>query len=41
MVHRFVRETAERCVTMEDLDLFPYDNIPQIWQEGEVVWQRG
>lgn len=39
MVHRFVSETAECGMTVEDLDLFSDNNVPQIWQEGEEIWQ--
>ena len=34
-------ETAQTCVTMHNLDLLAYDNVPEDWEEGEDGWKAG
>jgi hypothetical protein len=40
VVHRFVSQTAECRMTMEDLDLLPDYDVPQVWQKGKELRKR-
>lgn len=38
--HCFVSKTAERCMAVQNLDLFADDDVSQVGQKGEVLWER-